>query len=128
MLAGGSLANDAVLEDVPGLVGHRLEHGLVDLVDGTRRVLDDDRIAAAGEALERGREWEAVGPNLVERVANPADGRSAFARITPSGQHRLRAAAPTYLAGIERHFTSHLTPAEVRTVTAALERVLKAAA
>jgi DNA-binding MarR family transcriptional regulator len=63
---------------------------------------------------------------LVERVANPADGRSALARITPAGRSRLRAAAPTYLAGIERHFTSHLTPAEARTVATALERVLAA--
>ena len=39
---------------------------------------------------------------------------------------RLRAAAPTYLAGIERHFTSHLTNAEAATVAAALEKVLRA--
>lgn len=62
---------------------------------------------------------------LVERVANPADGRSAFARITAAGRARLRAAAPTYLAGIEAHFTSRMTPAEARTVATALEKVLK---
>ena len=35
------------------------------------------------------------------------------------------AAAPTYLAGIERHFTGHLSAAEAHTVATALERVLK---
>jgi DNA-binding MarR family transcriptional regulator len=69
---------------------------------------------------------ELVRAGLVERVPNPADRRSAFARITPAGRSRLRAAAPTYLAGIERHFTGHLTAAEAHTVATALERVLKA--
>ena len=69
---------------------------------------------------------ELVRAGLVERVPNPADGRSAFARITSAGRSRLRAAAPTYLAGIERHFTSHLTAAEAHVVATALERVLKA--
>ena len=71
---------------------------------------------------------ELVRAGLVERVPNPADRRSAFARITPAGRARLRAAAPTYLAGIERHFTSHLTAAEAHAVATALERVLKAQA
>jgi DNA-binding MarR family transcriptional regulator len=69
---------------------------------------------------------ELVRAGLVERVPNPDDRRSAFARITPAGRARLRAAAPTYLAGIERHFTSHLTAAEAHAVATALERVLKA--
>jgi DNA-binding MarR family transcriptional regulator len=67
---------------------------------------------------------ELVRAGLVERVPNPDDGRSAYARITVTGRGRLRAAAPTYLAGIERHFTSHLTAAEQATVAAALEKVL----
>jgi DNA-binding MarR family transcriptional regulator len=71
---------------------------------------------------------ELVRAGLVERVPNPDDRRSAFARITPAGRARLRAAAPTYLAGIERHFTSHLTAAEAHAVATALERVLKAQA
>jgi len=48
---------------------------------------------------------ELVRAGLVEREPNPEDGRSAYARITPDGRARLRSAAPTYLAGIERHFT-----------------------
>jgi DNA-binding MarR family transcriptional regulator len=67
---------------------------------------------------------ELVRAGLVEREPNPDDGRSAYARITPAGRARLRAAAPTYLAGIERHFTKHLTANEARTVTTALEKVL----
>jgi DNA-binding MarR family transcriptional regulator len=69
---------------------------------------------------------ELVRSGLVERIANPADRRSAFARITLAGRARLRAAAPTYLAGIDRHFTSHLTEREAATVASALEKVLRA--
>jgi DNA-binding MarR family transcriptional regulator len=69
---------------------------------------------------------ELVRSGLVERIANPADRRSAFARITPAGRARLRAAAPTYLAGIDRHFTSQLTEREAATVASALEKVLRA--
>jgi len=68
---------------------------------------------------------ELVSAGLVERVANPADRRSSFARITAAGRARLRAAAPTYLAGIDRIFTSHLTEREAATVAAALEKVLR---
>jgi DNA-binding MarR family transcriptional regulator len=64
---------------------------------------------------------------LVTRDANPDDRRSAYARITDAGRDRLRAAAPTYLAGIERHFTSQMTAAEVRTTATALAKVLDAA-
>jgi DNA-binding MarR family transcriptional regulator len=70
---------------------------------------------------------ELIRAGLVERIANPEDGRSAFARISAAGRSRLRAAAPTYLAGIERHFTGHLTDREAQIVTAALEKVLRAA-
>lgn len=69
---------------------------------------------------------ELVRAGLVERVPNPDDRRSAYARITPAGRARLRAAAPTYLAGIERYFTSHLTAEEERTVARALEKVIRA--
>jgi len=67
---------------------------------------------------------ELVRAGLVERQPNPDDGRSAFAKITTAGRARLRSAAPTYLAGIERHFTRHLSEDEATVVTAALRRVL----
>ncbi|WP_433060683.1 MarR family winged helix-turn-helix transcriptional regulator [Dactylosporangium sp. CS-033363] len=69
---------------------------------------------------------ELVRAGLVERVANPDDKRSAYAKLTPAGRTRLRAAAPTYLAGIERHFTGRMTRAEAQTVAAALGKVLRA--
>lgn len=67
---------------------------------------------------------ELVRAGLAERVANPDDRRSAYAKITTAGRARLRAAAPTYLAGIEHHFTGHLTDDEAATVAASLGRVL----
>jgi DNA-binding MarR family transcriptional regulator len=84
----------------------------------------------AGAVLSRERvsrvvtELELAG--LVAREANPEDGRSWFAAVTPAGRSRLRAAAPVYLAGIEEHFGRHLSDAEVRTVTRALGRVVAA--
>jgi DNA-binding MarR family transcriptional regulator len=66
-----------------------------------------------------------VAAGLVAREPNPGDGRSAYAVITDAGRKRLRAAAPTYLAGIERHFTSRMSAAEARTVARALHRVLE---
>lgn len=85
---------------------------------GTVAVVSRSRVSRVVDELVRA--------GLVERVPNPADRRSAFARITPAGRARLRAAAPTYLAGIERHFTSHLTEREAATIASALEKVLRA--
>jgi DNA-binding MarR family transcriptional regulator len=85
---------------------------------GEVAVVSRTRVSRVVDELERA--------GLVERVANPADRRSAFARITQAGRARLRAAAPTYLAGIERHFTSHLTEREAAVVASALEKVARA--
>ena len=63
---------------------------------------------------------------LVRRESNPDDKRSSFAVLTPEGRRRLRSAAPTYLAGIERHYTSYLSDNEIRVITRALRRVLDA--
>jgi DNA-binding MarR family transcriptional regulator len=65
-----------------------------------------------------------VAAGLVVRAANPDDRRSAYAAITDAGRRRLRAAAPTYLAAIERHFTARMTAGEARTVAVALHKVL----
>ena len=61
---------------------------------------------------------------LVRREANAADGRSAFAVVTPKGRQRFDRAAPVYLAGIERWFASALTNDELRQIRDVLERVL----
>jgi DNA-binding MarR family transcriptional regulator len=67
---------------------------------------------------------ELVRAGLVSRETNPADGRSAYAMITEAGRRRLRAAAPTYLSGIQRLFTSKLTGREAQTIARALGKVV----
>jgi DNA-binding MarR family transcriptional regulator len=68
-----------------------------------------------------------VRAGLVSRETNPADGRSAYAVITEAGRRRLRAAAPTYLGGIQRLFTSKLTGREAQTIARALGKVATSA-
>ena len=85
---------------------------------GARAVLSRERVSRVVTELERA--------GLVSREANPDDGRSWFAAVTPAGRSRLRAAAPVYLAGIQEHFGRHLSDAEVRAVTRALGRVVAA--
>jgi DNA-binding MarR family transcriptional regulator len=69
---------------------------------------------------------ELAGAGLVTRETNPADRRSSYAVLTDAGRDRLRRAAPTYLAGIQRRFAEHLNPREAHTVATALRRVLTA--
>ena len=83
---------------------------------GARVVLSRERVSRVVDELVRA--------GLVARERNPEDRRSVFAVITPAGRDRLRAAAPTYLAGIERHFTGRLTADEARTIASAFERLL----
>lgn len=63
---------------------------------------------------------------LVTREANPDDGRSSFAVITAAGRTRFRAAAPTYVAAIERDLAGPLSGTELRALAASLEKVLAA--
>ena len=86
---------------------------------GGRVVLSRERVSRVVDELVRA--------GLVDRERNPDDKRSVFAVLTPAGRDQLRAAAPTYLAGIERHFAGHLSVDEARTIRVALERVLTAA-
>jgi len=69
-------------------------------------------------------ELEAAG--LVERVADPDDGRAILAAITRTGRVALRRARPVYLAGIAQHFTRHLSIAQQRAIAAGLQRVIDA--
>jgi DNA-binding MarR family transcriptional regulator len=101
-----------VLLELNSAPGRRLsmgELGAVAVVSRSRVSRVVDQLAAEG---------------LVTREANPDDRRSAYAAITEAGRARLRAAAPVYLDGIERHFTARLGEAEARRVAAALEKVL----
>jgi DNA-binding MarR family transcriptional regulator len=101
-----------VLLELNSAPGRRLsmgELGQVAVVSRTRASRVVDQLVAAG---------------LVGREGNPQDRRSAYAIITEAGRARLRAAAPTYLESIRRHYASRMTAAESRTVAAALAKVL----
>jgi DNA-binding MarR family transcriptional regulator len=68
-----------------------------------------------------------VEAGLVRRERCEDDRRGWFAVLTDQGRSALRRAAPVHLRGIQEHFTRHLTPEEVHTLTAALARVVAAA-
>ncbi len=83
---------------------------------GERAVLSRSRISRIVDEMARA--------GLVVREPDPTDRRGNWAVLTEAGRARLRAAAPTYLEGIARHFTDHLTPQERTAITTGLERVL----
>lgn len=83
---------------------------------GLRAVLSRTRVSRIVAELEK--------EGLVMRVPDPADGRATLAGITSAGRTALRAAAPVYLAGIDEHFTRHLSPAQQRTIATGLQKVV----
>jgi DNA-binding MarR family transcriptional regulator len=85
---------------------------------GERAVLSRTRISRIVDELETA--------GLVERRADPDDGRATRAVITAAGERAFRETAPVYLARIEDRFTRHLLGLEQRTIAAALERVIAA--
>jgi DNA-binding MarR family transcriptional regulator len=82
---------------------------------GDRVVLSRSRVSRVVDEL--------AGEGLVTREANPSDARSAYAVLSASGEKRFREAAPVYVSGIELGFAAGLSEAELRTITAALQRV-----
>ncbi|HZK50049.1 MAG TPA: MarR family transcriptional regulator [Actinomycetota bacterium] len=60
---------------------------------------------------------------LVERASSPNDRRGSFAVLTPRGEQVFREAGPIHLDGIHKHFASHLTAAEARTLAKAFEKI-----
>jgi DNA-binding MarR family transcriptional regulator len=86
---------------------------------GAKAVLSRERVSRVVDELERA--------GLVRRERNPDDGRSLLAVVTDEGRARLRAAAPTYLDGIERHFGAYLDDTEAEVIGTALFRVVEAA-
>lgn len=84
---------------------------------GEQVVLSRSRVSRLVDDLER--------EGLVARRPDPDDGRAILACITPHGRTALRRAAPTYLRGIERYFTSHLSDTEIRAVAHALQKVVE---
>lgn len=99
------------LNDAPG---RRLSMGEL----GQRAVVSRTRVSRVVDALAEA--------GLVTRESNPDDRRSAYATLTDMGLQRFRAAAPVYLDGIRRHFTSLITADESRTIASALQKILDA--
>jgi DNA-binding MarR family transcriptional regulator len=109
--AGMPLAWYDVLLELNAAPDRRLRMGEL----GARVVLSRTRVSRLIDEL--------VGAGLVARESNPADRRSAYAVLTDLGRSRLRAAAPTYLAGIAEHFGRHLSDEELGVLATALWRV-----
>ena len=63
---------------------------------------------------------------LVRRESCSADRRGTYAALTPEGRKALAAATPAFLDGFERSVASHLSDADVRSLQAALGKVLEA--
>lgn len=61
---------------------------------------------------------------LLERVACSDDARGAYAKLTPDGREKLRAARATHLAGVRAMFLDLFAPAELEQLGDAWDRVL----
>ncbi|HEV2786411.1 MAG TPA: MarR family transcriptional regulator [Solirubrobacteraceae bacterium] len=61
---------------------------------------------------------------LLERVACSDDARGAFAKLTPTGREKLRAARATHLAGVREMFLDLFDPEELDRLGDAWDRVL----
>ncbi|NNE11623.1 MAG: MarR family transcriptional regulator [Ilumatobacter sp.] len=85
---------------------------------GERVVLSRTRVSRLVDELET--------EGLVERVADPDDGRAVLAAITPAGRDALKSTAPNYLRGIDDHFLRHLTASERRAIERGLTKVVEA--
>ena len=86
---------------------------------GNRVVLSRSQASRVVDELARA--------GLACREPDPADRRATYAVLTDAGRAALRAAAPVYLAGIDEHFTRHLTDEELSVLRQGLTRVLAAA-
>lgn len=58
---------------------------------------------------------------LIERVADPADGRAAILVTTRAGRARFARANVVYTEALREHFGRHLSTAQARALQAALE-------
>jgi len=114
-LIGGanlSLAYYDVLVQLATAEGHELRmHQLADRVvlsrSGVTRLVD--RLEAEG---------------LVSRRVCSSDARGSFAVLTPAGLERLRAATPTHLGGVRRHFLAALSADDQAELARLLELVI----
>ena len=67
-----------------------------------------------------------AGAGLVTRERCEDDRRGTFAVLTDAGARRLRDAAGVHLRGIDAHFASHLTDADVAALRSVLAKILTA--
>jgi len=65
---------------------------------------------------------------LVERRADPDDGRATVLQMTRAGRARYVRADAIYTDAVREHFGRHLEPAEARTLRASLDALLRARA
>src|SRR5688572_11047499 len=61
---------------------------------------------------------------LVKRSRCADDGRGWFAALTPEGARKLAEMRPGHLDGVRRHFLSHLSESELRTLAAIWPKLL----
>ncbi|MDQ3850202.1 MAG: MarR family transcriptional regulator [Actinomycetota bacterium] len=61
---------------------------------------------------------------LIERVACTDDARGAFAKLTPAGREKLRAARETHLSGVRAFFLDRFTEEELGLLGDFWDRVL----
>jgi DNA-binding MarR family transcriptional regulator len=66
-----------------------------------------------------------VADGLVERVTCDTDRRGQWAQLTESGLERLRAASPTHLRGVARHFLDRYRPEELSQLQRLLDRLVE---
>ena len=62
---------------------------------------------------------------LIVREPNPADARSVMIRLLPAGRRTIESAAPAHVEHVRQHFIELFTPAELETLTALNERVMR---
>ncbi|HZM68219.1 MAG TPA: MarR family transcriptional regulator [Nakamurella sp.] len=62
---------------------------------------------------------------LVERLADPTDGRGVIVHITRAGRSALRRASGLHIPGIEREFTSRITDQEAAVLAVVFGRLLE---
>lgn len=66
------------------------------------------------------------GEGLVERGADPEDGRATLVRLTQGGHSRLAEAHRTHVDGIRRYFSDRLEAEELRVLAKAWQRLSSA--
>jgi DNA-binding MarR family transcriptional regulator len=64
-----------------------------------------------------------VSQELIERVSCQSDARISYARLTNTGYTKLKDAGCTHVAGIERLFLAHFSPAELEQLAGLLGRL-----